>query len=134
MVSLGRLAHTTTRRWHWERGALAIMVLWLLFLPFGLYRLYATDEVQYFSYLRSLYFDGDLDFANEYEYFAAAGLANDDPAVYDALLRDHPTDPPINPETGLYRNVAPIGSALLWSPWYIAADGLVRSWLDQCTC
>ncbi len=109
-----------------QRGALIIALLWLALLPIGLFRVYATDEVQYYAYLRSVYFDGDLDFANEYRHFAAIGIANNDPAVFNALLRDHPTDPALNPTTGKYRNVAPVGAAILWSPFYVAADGLVR--------
>ena len=113
------------------RGILIISVLWLLLLPVGLFRIYATDEVQYFAYLHSVYFDGDLDFANEYTHFAAVGRANNDLAVYNALLDPNEYDPPLNPITGKYRNVAPVGSAILWSPFYIVADGLVRvgNWL-----
>ena len=32
-------------------------------------RIYASDEVQYFSYLRSLWFDHDVSFENEYQHF-----------------------------------------------------------------
>jgi hypothetical protein len=109
-----------------DRGALLIVVLFLLLLPLSTPRIYATDEVQYFAYLRSLYFDGDLDFQNEYQYFAEQGLKNGDPAVFNALLRDNPSDPPLIPTTGKYRNVAPVGSALLWSPGFVLADLLVR--------
>jgi hypothetical protein len=110
-----------------DRGALLIVALFLLLLPLSLPRIYATDEVQYFAYLRSLYFDRDLDFQNEYEHFAELGLRNGDPSVFNALLRDKPEDPPLIPATGLYRNVAPIGSALLWAPGFILADLLVRA-------
>lgn len=106
----------------WDRGALLIIALFVLLLPLSTPRIYATDEVQYFSYLRSLYFDGDLDFRDEYTYFAEQGLTNGDPAVFNALLRDKPEDPPVNPRTGLLRNVAPIGSALMWAPGYVLAD------------
>ncbi|MBA3469912.1 MAG: hypothetical protein H0T53_09735 [Herpetosiphonaceae bacterium] len=109
-----------------QRGVLIIGLLWLIVLPLGLFRIYATDEVQYYAYLHSVYFDGDLDFANEYRHFADIGRANNDPAVFDALLREHPTDPALNPATGKYRNVAPVGAAILWSPFYLAADWLVR--------
>src|SRR5215510_6395327 len=91
-----------------DRGALLIVALFLLLLPLSTPRIYATDEVQYFVYLRSLYFDGDLDFRNEYQHFAEIGLKNGDPAVFNALLRDNPQDPPRIAATGLYRNVAPI--------------------------
>ncbi|MFL5801742.1 MAG: hypothetical protein ACJ8CR_08365 [Roseiflexaceae bacterium] len=110
-----------------DRGALLIVAIFLLLLPLSTARIYATDEVQYFAYLRSLYFDGDLDFRNEYQHFADIGLRNGDPAVFNALLRDNPKDPPRIPATGKYRNVAPIGSALLWSPGFALADMLVRA-------
>jgi hypothetical protein len=110
-----------------DRGALLIVALFLLLLPLSLPRIYATDEVQYFAYLRSLYFDHDLDFLNEYSHFAELGQRNGDPAVFNALLRDNPADPPLIPATGLYRNVAPIGSALLWAPGFVLADLLVRA-------
>src|SRR6185295_19065349 len=109
-----------------DRGARLIVAIFLLLLPLSTPRIYATDEVQYFAYLRSLYFDGDIDFRNEYQHFADIGLRNGDSAVFDALLRDNPRDPPLIPETGLYRNVAPIGAALLWSPGFPLADLLVR--------
>jgi len=102
-----------------QAGPVVIVALWLALLPISLFRLYATDEVQYFAYLRSVYFDGNLDFANEYGYFADLGMQKGDPAVYNALLKDRSSDPPLNPITGLYRNVAPVGSAILWSPWYV---------------
>ena len=38
-------------------------------LPAVTPRLYASDEIQYFAYLRSMWFDGDLSFENEYRYF-----------------------------------------------------------------
>jgi hypothetical protein len=109
-----------------DRGLLALIVIFVALLPISTPRIYATDEVQYYVYLRSLYFDGDLDFRNEYAYFAAQGQQNNDPAIYNALLLEHPDDPPTNPNTGLLRNVAPVGAALLWSPGYVLADLLVR--------
>ena len=105
-----------------ERGVLAILALFVLLLPISLPRIYATDEVQYYAYLRSFYFDGDLDFRNEYEHFAQLGERQNppDPAVRNALLREDALNP--NPRTGKLRNVAPIGSAILWSPGFALAD------------
>jgi hypothetical protein len=108
-----------------DRGALIIIGLFLLLLPLSTPRIYATDEVQYYAYLRSVYFDHDLDFRNEYSYFADQGRKNGDTAVYDALLRDKPDDPPVSPKTGLLRNVAPIGSAIMWAPGFVLADLMV---------
>jgi hypothetical protein len=110
-----------------DRGALAIAVLFLALLPISLPRIYATDEVQYYAYLRSIYFDGDLDFRNEYEHFAAIGEQQNPPdlAIRNALL--HPDAQNPNPRTGKLRNVAPIGSAIMWSPGFVLADLGVRA-------
>lgn len=109
-----------------EPGDLIILLLFVLLLPISTPRIYATDEVQYYAYIRSFYFDGDLDFANEYQHFADEGMKHGDPAIYNALLRPRPDDPPLNPVTGYYRNLAPIGAALLWSPGFVLADVGVR--------
>lgn len=110
-----------------DPGLFALVLVFLALLPLSTPRIYATDEVQYYAYLRSVYFDRDLDFRNEYQYFAAVGRANGDEAVFNALLRDNPADPPVNPETGKLRNVAPVGSALMWSPGFVLADLGVRA-------
>lgn len=114
------------QRTHLDPGVLMLVMLFLLLLPLSTPRIYATDEVQYYAYLRSVYFDGDLDFTNEYTYFAEQGLAHDDPAIYNALLLERNDDPPRNADTGLLRNVAPIGSAVMWAPGFILADGMIR--------
>jgi hypothetical protein len=109
-----------------DRGALVIIALFLLLLPISLRRIYATDEVQYYAYLRSIYFDGDLDFRNEYEHFAEIGERQNPPdlAIRKALLHSDAQNP--NPRTGKLRNVAPIGSAIMWSPGFVLADLGVR--------
>lgn len=104
-------------------GPWLILGLCLLLLPLSLPRVALSDEVQYYAYLRSLYFDGDLDFRNEYTYFAEQRLALGDTAVRDALLREDANNP--NPQTGLLRNVAPVGSAIMWAPGFVLADGFV---------
>ncbi len=68
----------TWRRWRQEWGilALAAVVALPLFTP----RIYASDEIKYFATLRSVYFDHDLHYENEYRHFvdldpvAQAGL------------------------------------------------------------
>ena len=67
-------------------------------LPAVTPRIYASDEIQYFSYLRSLWFDHDVSFENEYRYFydhniARRRLSRDVPRARDrgraaAQLRD----------------------------------------------
>lgn len=103
-----------------DLGPLVIILVFLVLLPFSLPRIALSDEVQYYAYLRSFYFDRDLNFYNEYQHFAEIGLKNNDPAVSNALLRPDDANP--NPVTGKLRNVAPIGSALLWAPGFVVAD------------
>jgi len=103
-----------------EFGPLLITLVFAALLPLSLPRIALSDEVQYYAYLRSLYFDHDLDFYNEYQHFAALGLRNNDPAIFNALLRPDAANP--NPVTGKLRNVAPVGSALLWAPGFALAD------------
>jgi hypothetical protein len=109
-----------------DRGQLVILALFLLMLPLSLPRIYATDEVQYYAYLRSIYFDRDLDFRNEYEHFAQIGERQQPPdlAIRNALLRSDQLNP--NPITGKLRNVAPVGSAIMWAPGFVLADIGVR--------
>lgn len=104
-------------------GPWLIPLLFLLLLPLSVPRVALSDEVQYYAYLRSLYFDGDLDFRNEYTHFAEQGRRFGDDAVFNALLREDANNP--NPVTGLLRNVAPVGSAIMWAPGFILADLLV---------
>jgi hypothetical protein len=114
-----------------ERRLVAgLAILFLLSLPAVTTRLYSSDEIQYFAYARSLWFDGDLSFENEYRYFYEHGVAQgarvreDGTGLYgDGFRRTflEATTP-----TGLRINYAPIGSAILWSPFYVATDAGVR--------
>jgi hypothetical protein len=104
-------------------GAWLIPLVFLLLLPISVPRVALSDEVQYYAYLRSVYFDRDLDFRNEYEHFAEQGRRFGDEAVFNALLREDANNP--NPRTGLLRNVAPVGSAIMWAPGFILADAAV---------
>jgi hypothetical protein len=77
-------------------------------------RIRGADEIEYFSYLPSLVIDRDLQFGDEYASFHArdpVGLAGFKATFLDG--RD--------PVTGRHINFAPIGSALLWSPFYLLA-------------
>ncbi len=99
-------------------GWTALILLFVLSLPAVTPRLYASDEIEYFAYLRSLWFDHDLAFENEYRYFYDRGVAS---------TRDfHETFLEMKTETGLRLNFGTIGSAFLWSPFYGVADLGVR--------
>ncbi|WP_255604017.1 hypothetical protein [Oscillochloris sp. ZM17-4] len=103
-----------------DSGPWLILACFVILLPIAVPRVALSDEVQYYAYLRSVYFDHDLDFQNEYTHFAEEGRRFGDEAVANALLREDAVNP--NPDTGLLRNVAPVGSAILWSPGFALAD------------
>ena len=94
------------------------MILFAVSLPAVTARLYSSDEVQYFSYLRSLWFDHDVSFENEYRYFYDTHIAQSQ-GYYETFLER-------TTETGLRFNYGTIGCAILWSPFYAVADAWTR--------
>src|SRR6266542_1316807 len=102
-----------------RRETVFLIVLFIASLPAVTTRLYSSDEVQYFSYLRSLWFDHDVSFENEYEYF------------YDHRIAQsadfHRTFLEIETATGRRINYGTIGCAILWSPFYAIADLWARA-------
>ena len=77
-------------------------------------RIVVGDAVHYYVYLRSLVFDGDLQFHNEY--VRLYGLTHRGPEVawvYDPL------------PSGYIRNVMPIGTAIAWAPLYLIVTGVL---------
>lgn len=96
------------------RGSWWLVVAFALTLPAVTPRIYASDEVQYFAYLRSLWFDGDVSFENDYQRFYDRGVAAD--AGFHETFLERTT------ETGRRINFGTIGCALLWSPFYAVAD------------
>ncbi len=97
----------------------ALVLLFVVSLPAVTTRIYASDEVEYFSYLRSLWFDRDVSFENEYRYFYEHGLNRASGFHETFLERRTPT--------GLRENWGTVGCAILWSPFYAVADLGVRS-------
>lgn len=73
-------------------------------------RIAGVDSVYYYAYLRSIVFDGDLDFANELKRLTPPGY-----------------QPGERTATGLTPNVFSVGPAILWSPFFLAAHAIVRS-------
>jgi hypothetical protein len=100
-------------------AAFAWIAIFLFSLPLVTPRIYASDEVQYFSYLRSLWFDRDLDFENEYTHFYESGSARSD-GFHETFLER-------TTEAGRRINFATIGCALLWAPFYAIGDGVARA-------
>jgi hypothetical protein len=101
------------------RGQWTLLVcLFLLSLPAVTPRIYSSDEIQYVAYLRSLWFDHDLSFENEYQYFYDRGIARSE-GFHETFL-ERTTD------TGRRINFGTIGCAILWSPFYLVGDAVAR--------
>ena len=95
-----------------------LCLVFAISLPAVTVRFYASDEIEYFAYLRSMWFDGDVSFDNEYRYFYDRGIARG--WRFKETFLDGET------ATGLRNNFAPIGSAVLWAPFYVVADAGVK--------
>jgi hypothetical protein len=95
-------------------GAVALLVL--LSLPLVTTRLNASDEIQFFAWLRSVAFDRDVDFQNEYQYFYDAGPGRNPGFRETFLEREN--------ENGRRLNFAPVGTAILWAPFYAAGHAV----------
>ncbi|HJS73226.1 MAG TPA: glycosyltransferase family 39 protein [Vicinamibacteria bacterium] len=102
-----------------DKAEPVLLVLLLASLPLVTPRIAESDAVEYFSYLPSLVLDFDLDFEDEYRTFY-----EEDPegrAGFKETFLDRST------ATGLKLNFGPIGTAVLWSPFYLATHLFVRS-------
>ena len=95
-----------------------LALVFVLSLPAVTARIYASDEIEYFAFLRSLWFDHDLSFDDEYRHFYESGVAHTE------LFRQ--TFLELTTATGHRENFGTIGCALLWTPFYAAADLGVR--------
>jgi len=92
------------------------VVLFLVLLPAVTTRLYASDEIQFFAWLRSWAFDRDINFDNEYRHFNATGRYR---GFAETFLADERVT-----EIGRRPNFTPIGSAILWAPFYAAGHAV----------
>jgi hypothetical protein len=100
------------------RQWILLVSLFILSLPAVTPRIYSSDEIQYFAYLRSIWFDHDLSFENEYQYFYDRGIGKSE-GFHETFL-ERTTD------TGRRINFGTIGCAILWSPFYLAGDVVAR--------
>jgi hypothetical protein len=101
-----------------RRRLIVLTCLFALSLPAVTTRIYSSDEIQYFAYLRSVWFDRDLSFDNEYRYFYDRGIAR--AAGFHETFLERTT------ETGRRINFGTVGCALLWAPFYAAGDLAAR--------
>jgi len=103
-----------------DKGLLLLVLVFAVSLPLLTPRIYSSDEIEYYSYLRSLYKDGDLDFTNDYEMFVSRN-----PKEYKKSGFTH-TFLDLTTTTGLKNNFAPVGCSILWLPWFFMADVYVH--------
>jgi hypothetical protein len=103
----------TRRQW------IFLCCLFLLSLPAVTPRIYSSDEIQYFAYLRSIWFDGDLSFDDEYQYFYDRGISRS--AGFHETFLERTT------ETGHRINFGTVGCAILWAPFYAVGDLVARA-------
>ncbi len=102
-----------------RRERLFLLALFIASLPAVTARLYSSDEVEYFSYLRSLWFDHDVSFENEYRYFYDHRIAQT-PDFHQTFLE-------LETVTGRRINYGTLGCAILWAPFYGIADVTSRA-------
>ena len=102
-----------------RREVLLLFFLFVVSLPAVTARLYSSDEIEYFSYLRSLWFDRDVSFENEYQYFYDHHIAQT-PDFHTTFLE-------LETATHHRINYGTIGCAILWAPFYGAADVVTRA-------
>jgi hypothetical protein len=106
----------SVRLQRWLNSPVWLSLVFFLSLPAVTHRLNASDEIEYFAWLRSAAFDRDVDFDNEYRHFYEAAGARD--ALFHETFLER-----VN-ENGRRHNFAPIGTAVLWSPFFATAHVL----------
>lgn len=101
-------------------GTHVLLALYLLALA-ALFRpvVHGWDGAAYYSWLRSAVIEGNLDTRNEIDHFEALQQVEvqSRPWVDDAGVS----------VTGLWINHYPVGSAILWSPFFLAGHGIALS-------
>ena len=96
-----------------------LLLLFACSLPAVTARLYSSDEVEYFSYLRSLWFDHDVSFENEYQYFYDHNIAQSGDF--------HQTFLELTTPAGGGSITGRSAARILWAPFYAVGDGVARA-------
>lgn len=115
---LGVALFALARRFHPQRWQRWIIGAWLISLLLYFTPVISHDGTEYYAYLRSLLIDGDLRFNNDLDPAQSpfAGTPN---------LAATPT------ETGYTPNLATVGPAIVWAPFWLIAHGITylgRAW------
>lgn len=117
-ISLHRKVNAMEFHPAWVLAAFTILCLLIFWMTIPIPRtdgqLIGSDGVGYYVYLPSFWLDRDLDFTDEYAYYYASSFDSSGQAFYAQLTQ---------------RNIPPnqwsIGPALLWSPFFLGAHGLL---------
>ena len=103
-----------------DKYAFVLVLLFLIALPVAITPWVYSDGVGDYAWVRSAIIDGDLDCANEFVHFVDLFKKKYGwPDATDDLY-------PVRTRTGLQANKYPIGTALLWSPFFIMAHGVTK--------
>jgi hypothetical protein len=102
-----------------RRELILLGLLFVVSLPAVTTRFYASDEIEHFAWLRSIAFDRDADFQDEYQHFYDADVSRS-PDFHETFLER-------TTEAGRRINYASPGSALLWSPFYAIGHLVARA-------
>ncbi|MBU0703847.1 MAG: glycosyltransferase family 39 protein [Chloroflexi bacterium] len=88
-----------------DRGVLVLGIIFLIAFPV-LFKpwIHGADTIGYYSWLHSLVIDSNLQTSDEFEHYGMGWLNS----YADTGLRDNP---------------GAVGSAVLWTPWFLAAHG-----------
>lgn len=105
---------------------LNLTIVTILFFSTGSYRNWPykieSDGKYYYQYLISIWYDGDLDFANNY--------AVPKPAFMNTEIDHYQFKNVISPQTSRPTNLFTTGLAILWAPFFLFFYGLAAS-LDK---
>jgi len=97
--------------------SLLLFLVFLVTVPVGLTPWVYSDGVGDYAWVRTVFMDGDLDCSNEFSYFV--DLFKRKYGWPDATNDLYP----VKTKTGLQANKYPIGSAILWSPFFLLGHG-----------
>ena len=93
-----------------RRELVVLVAAFVLSLPAVTPRIYASDEIQYFSYLRSLWFDHDVSFENEYRHFYDLNIGRGE--GFHATFLEQQTEAGRRPSFAHDRQCAPLEPVL----------------------
>ncbi|MFL5801998.1 MAG: hypothetical protein ACJ8CR_09690, partial [Roseiflexaceae bacterium] len=96
------------RGWRWVAALMVLLAVFLFRTSMS------ADGVEYYAYLRSLAVDGDIEFTNEL-------------TGPDVPFERVPTSLATPGPTGYAQNLASVGPAIIWAPFYLIGSLIARS-------